>query len=97
MKVAIILPGRPRQIKVGYESLKYYLDRHDCDVFIHTWFDKKFKSDIYGQFIDLFKPKKFLAEEQIIFDVTNRKDPNWNYPLQLICSQYYSLYMTNLI
>lgn len=96
MKVAIIIPGQPRNIQVAYDSLKqHYLNKHECDFFIHTWFDAKFPYDIYGKMIDLFKPKKFLAEQQIKFAESDVKDPLWNTPLQNIMSMYYSMYMGN--
>lgn len=39
MKVAIVLTGLARLWEVPYQqSFKpFFLDRHDCDVFIHTW------------------------------------------------------------
>lgn len=96
MKVAILIPGQPRSIKSGYETLKkFYLDKYECDIFIHTWFDKKFPASIYGEMIELYQPKKIIIEEQIIFDKYGRQDPKWKYPLQSILSQYYSVYMVN--
>jgi len=96
MKVAIIIPGQPRNIQIAYNSLKApYLDKHDCDFFIHTWFDEKFPLDIYGKMIELFKPKKFLVEQQIKFAEKDVKDPTWNTPLQNLLSMYYSMYMGN--
>ncbi len=96
MKLAIIIPGQPRQLQVGYDSLKkWYLDKYDCHIFIHTWFDKKFPVLIYEKMIELFNPKKILIEEQIIFDDRGIKDPVWNTPLQNLMSMYYSMFMGN--
>lgn len=94
MKVAIIIPGQPRNVYVARESLqKHYLDKHDCDFFIHTW--SGFGQESYANMLDWFKPKKILIEEQIVFDKENRKDTMWNTPLQNILSMYYSMYMGN--
>jgi hypothetical protein len=96
MRVAILIPGQPRNIKVAYDSLKaHYLDKHECDFFIHTWFDKKFPLQVYNEMLSLFVPKKILIEEQIIFDDKGIKDPLWNTPLQNLLSMYYSMYMAN--
>ena len=96
MKLAIVLIGQPRSVKIGYESLKnFYLDKYECDIFSHTWFDKQFPLSLYGEIINLYKPKKFLVEEQIIFDKLDRRDPIWKTPLQNILSMYYSMYMAN--
>lgn len=96
MKVAIIIPGQPRNIQVAYESLKeHYLNKHDCDIFIHTWFDTKFPLSVYNEMLTLFKPKKILIEEQVIFDKEGRKQEPWNTPLQNLLSMYYSMYTGN--
>lgn len=96
MKLAIIISGQPRNLKIGYNSLKqFYLHKYDCDIFIHTWFDKIFSLSVYEEMINLFKPKKILIEEQIIFDKKNIKDPQWNVSLQNLLSMYYSMYMGN--
>ena len=71
------------------------MDKHECDFYIHTWLDKKFPISVYGEMIELFKPKKFLAEEQIIFDDKGIQDPLWRTPLQTILSMNYSLFMAN--
>ena len=44
MKIALCISGQPRAYKKGYEDLKkYYLDKYDIDVFIHTWKDEIYK------------------------------------------------------
>ena len=96
MKVAIIIPGQPRNILVAYDSLKaHYSEKYDCDFFIHTWFDTNFSFRVYDDMINLFKPKKILIEEQIIFDKEGRKQAPWNTPLQNLLSMYYSMFMGN--
>lgn len=96
MRLAILLSGQPRNIQVAYDTLKeFYLDKHQCDFFIHTWFDSKFSSDVYGKMIDLFKPKKILVEEQVIFDKKGISDPNWKTTLQNLASMNYSIFMAN--
>ena len=42
MKIAICISGQPRHYEIGYVSLKKaILDKYDCDIFIHTWWDDK--------------------------------------------------------
>jgi hypothetical protein len=95
MKIAILLSGQPRQIKIGHESLKFYTEKYDCDVFIHTWFDEQFPSSVYNDMLELFKPKKILIENQITFDKTGAQDPRWRTTLQNLLSMYYSIFMAN--
>ena len=96
MRLAILLSGQPRTLHVAYDSLKkFYFDKYECDVFVHTWFDKKFPLSTYGKMIDLFKPKKILIEEQIIFDGKGIIDPMWGSVLQNLLSCYYSIFMAN--
>lgn len=97
MRVAIIIPGQPRNVEVAYNSLdEHYLKKYQCDIFIHTWLDYvKFPVEVYGNMIHLFEPKKFLAEKQIIFDSEGRKQEPWNTPLQNLLSMYYSMFAGN--
>ena len=40
---------------------------------------------------EYYKPKKFLVEEQIIFDDTGFSGPVWRTPIQTTYSMYYSI------
>lgn len=87
MKIAISLSGLPRQYKKGYEELKkWFLDRYDCDVYIHTWKDTStvfqtghnfspdksysFTEKDYQNILDLYKPKTYKFQKPITFDST---------------------------
>ena len=38
MKVAVCISGQPRNYEQGYYELKkWFLDRYDCDVYLHSW------------------------------------------------------------
>ena len=43
MKVAVLISGQPRYVdKLSYKIIKkYLLDKYDCDVYCHCWFDKE--------------------------------------------------------
>ena len=43
---------------------KHIIDKNDADVFIHCW-DKEFEEEI----IKLYKPKKYIFEEQKLFKI----------------------------
>ena len=41
MTIAICISGQARNYEQGYQELKkWFLDKYDCDVYIHTWKDK---------------------------------------------------------
>lgn len=111
MKVAILLSGQPRNYKEGYLELKKsYLDRYDCDVYLHTWTGKKFEAtqffadrpkNVYeyddnylSEIQELYKPKSFKFESPIIFDNKGIVDPMWRQPLQNCKSMWYSISKT---
>ena len=38
MKIAILVSGQPRRYRNGFKDLKkWFLDRYDCDVYLHAW------------------------------------------------------------
>jgi hypothetical protein len=98
MRIAILLPGYPRKYMVAYESLKAaYLDKYQCDFFIHTWYEAdKFDIATYSGYMDKFKPLKFMAERQVIFDHSTKKD-KWGLLMQNVLSQFYSLKVANFL
>jgi len=107
MKLAICLSGQPRLFDVAYESLKrFYFPKYECDVFIHTWKDSNYNSqfsnkvvsnseDLHGNYIKLFKPKKVMIEDQIVFDKTGISDPIWGCKLNSVLSMFYSVQLSN--
>jgi len=54
MKIAICISGQARNYEKGYQELKkWFLDKYDCDIYIHTWKDKKI---IRSNFDENFTP-----------------------------------------
>lgn len=51
MKIAMTISGQPRRHIHGFKELKkWFLDRYNIDVYLHTWVDKKFyKYDFFNQ------------------------------------------------
>jgi len=107
MKIAICLSGLPRQYKAGYEELKkWFLDRYDCDVYIHTWYDTqstfhtghKFAPDLsyqfteenYNELLELYQPKNYTFQKPIPFDV-NGIVSKLGVKLNVSLSTFYSL------
>lgn len=80
MKIAIVFSGQPRFVdQNGYHSTKaYFLDKYDCDIYAHFWFEKgsiyetspwttlgdiTLPDDTIEKFIDLYKPKGIKIEK----------------------------------
>ena len=63
--------GKPIDPRIGYHHhLKHIIEPNDnVDVFFHTW-----SVDFEDILVDLYKPKKYVAEKQIVFDTTNMKN-----------------------
>jgi hypothetical protein len=94
MKIAMTISGQPRQYAAGFlECKKWFLDKYDVDVYLHSWVDKEFhKYDFfdegklqttytatennYNELLELYKPKDYLFEKAITFDVTDIKGIN---------------------
>lgn len=108
MKVAILLSGQPRNFRQGYDELRRaYLDRYECDIFLHTWKDTTFTATQFfhdrpvnqynlapgweAELLDLYKPITSRFEQPKIFDVNNITDPVWRQPLQNTKSMFYSI------
>lgn len=51
MKIAMTISGQPRQYAAGFlECKKWFLDKYDIDVYLHSWIDKKFyKYDFFDE------------------------------------------------
>jgi hypothetical protein len=88
MKIAICISGQPRSYKEGYYELKkWFLDKYNCDVYIHTWEDTttefvsthnftetryyKFTKKDYQNILDLYQPKSYIFQKPIPFDNNN--------------------------
>ena len=57
--------------ELGYNHLKkILLDKHDCDTFFHCWSNS---SDVENKLVQLYKPKKYIVEEQKKFDISLNK------------------------
>lgn len=87
MRTALCLSGQPKGLLECSESIiKNIIEPNNCDVFIHTWWDKdtvgekyrtsrpEFKSTVIPNvpelICEIYKPKSILVEKQIQF-------PNW--------------------
>ncbi len=88
MKIAICISGQPRNYDQGFFELKkWFLDKYDCDIYIHTWEDTitefvsshnftetrhyKFTNQDYQNILDLYKPKSYIFQKPINFDNNN--------------------------
>ncbi len=68
MGIAICISGDSFNYKEGYNWLKEnYLDKYNCDVYIHTWDNLNNIEEI----IKLYTPKSFYTQPPIPFDYNN--------------------------
>ncbi len=94
MKIAVCISGQPRAYAQGYEYLKRnLLDKYDCDIFIHTWHNKVYRTT---DVIELYKPVEWKAENQLsksFYDskYTNTPDAN-GWPPHATVSMFYSTF-----
>lgn len=108
MKVAILISGQPRNFEKGYDQLKQaYLDRYDCDVYLHSWKDTKFQATQFfhdrpvkeyameptwmDTLVELYQPANSTFEPQKVFDQKKIVDAIWRQPLQNSKSMWYSV------
>jgi hypothetical protein len=108
MKVAICISGQPRNYERGYSELKtWFLDKYDCDIYLHTWEDTsstmsgghnfsntkeyEFTKDDYNKITDLYNPVVSHLQNPIPFDTTGVQG-HLGYKLHNILSGYYSTY-----
>ena len=96
MKIAVCISGQPRAYAQGYEYMKHnLLDKYDCDIFIHTWHNKVYRS---GDVIELYKPVDFLVENTLsksFYDSKFTNTPNaagWS-PHATV-SMFYSMFQS---
>ena len=98
MKVAICISGLPRNYEQGFKELKkWFLNKYDCDVYIHTWYDttsvfetghdyleKKsynFTQKDYDNILKLYNPKAYEFQIPIPFDETDIRGSHLGYKL----------------
>ena len=108
MKIAVCISGQPRNYEKGYQELKkWFLDKYDCDVYIHTWKDTspmeaghkfaqkreyEFTNEDYDRILELYKPKTWNFQHPIPFDTTGIKGDHLNYKLNSLLSASYSIH-----
>ena len=109
MKVAVCISGQPRNYKKGFSELKkWFLDKYDCDVYIHTWYDTKaifetghdylekktysFTHEDYSNILELYKPKAYEFQKPIVFDGTGIVGTHCKYRLDNLLSAAYSIH-----
>jgi hypothetical protein len=107
MKIAISISGLPRCYKEGYKELKkWFLDKYDCDIYIHTWYDTNtifqtghkfapyksysFTEDDYQSVLELYQPKNYTFQKPIPFD-NNGIVSKLGVKLNVSLSTFYSL------
>ena len=86
MKIALTLSGQPRRYKSGFKQLKkWFLDRYDIDVYLHSWVNDKvhkyhygdiqvtynLKDQVYDDLVNWYQPKDYLFEKPINFDASH--------------------------
>jgi hypothetical protein len=106
MKIAILISGQPRNYKKGYLELKkWFLDKYDCDLYIHTWKDINvpqggghnfnnsktylYKEIDFQNILNFFQPKDYIFQESITFDASKIEN-KLGFKLNSILSAYYS-------
>jgi hypothetical protein len=109
MKVAVCISGQPRNYEQGFKELKkWFLNKYDCDVYIHTWYDTKsvfetghdylekktysFTQNDYDKILKLYKPKAYEFQKPITFDETGITGSHLPYKLNNILSAAYSIH-----
>jgi len=108
MKVAVCVSGLPRNYEQGFKELKkWFLNKYDCDIYIHTWYDTEsvfetghdylekktysFTQKDYDKILTLYKPKAHEFQIPIPFDETDIRGFHLKYKLHNILSAAYSI------
>lgn len=87
MKIAVCLSGSSNKFRRGfYELKKWFLDKYDCDIYIHTW---NTHNDL-NNLLSLYQPKDYYFQDLIPFDFTNIKSEYTDTFLNDILNESYS-------
>lgn len=97
---ALCLSGQIRFIEESFQLINQNIlqaNNNDIDIFIHCWSTDK---DQISKCIELYKPVKIIAEEQVNFDTLNYEPGIYGDGLGQkrvfnIMSMYYSIYKAN--
>ena len=74
MKIALCISGQPRAYEKGYDDIKkYYLDKYNIDVFIHTWKDNIYKGTPFFEGDD--KTKVYEYNKNMYSDLVGLYNP----------------------
>ena len=96
MKIAVCISGQPRAYAQGYEYMKRnLLDKYDCDIFIHSWHNKVYRSlDV----VELYNPVDFMIENTLsksFYDSKFTNTPNAaGWPPHATVSMFYSMFQS---
>lgn len=96
MKIAVCISGQPRAYAQGYEYMKRnLLDKYDCDIFIHSWHNKVYRSlDV----VELYNPVDFMIENTLsnsFYDSKFTNTPNAaSWPPHATVSMFYSMFQS---
>ena len=107
MKIAVCISGQPRNYEQGYHELKkWFLDKYDCDIYIHAWKDTKspfelshnfaqkrhynFIEEDYSKILELYQPKDYYFQKPIPFD-EGKIVGDLGVGINTILSQFYSI------
>jgi len=112
MKVAVCVSGQPRNYEQGYHELKkWFLDKYDCDVYLHTWKDVNSPMTGGHKFAPTLVEYKFTENDyDKILELYQPKDSFLQHPIPFdttnieghlgyrlhnMLSGYYSVYACN--
>lgn len=106
MKIAICLSGLSKCYKHTHEFIKRnFYDRHDCDIFAHTWLDEnsqfyksstKMQENFFYQNFKDYKIEKFNINDSwnILTEDEQLKMPG---PCKNTVPMFYSIYQANIL
>lgn len=89
MKIAVTISGQPRHHRKGFlQNKKYFIDKYNADIYLHSWLGAEFKRyrygnirklykatpEVYNQLLEWYQPKDYLFEKPINFDASGIED-----------------------
>lgn len=83
MKIAVLISGQPRFLRsTGFKSIKEkLLDKYDCDVFCHFWWNSEGGSYITAPWSGLGTMKMSNSAESDIIQLYRPKKIKWDLPI----------------